>query len=87
MNSALSQSPIAVTSWIYLIPMMVSEDDRNMQDWIQANITTPNLSWNAAKTAFITHYERADWMDSQRVKYDSCAQGSQESVILLITMC
>ena len=80
LETALSQSPIAVTSWIYLIPMMVSEDDRNMQDWIQANITTPNLSWNAAKALFIKHYERADWMDTQRVKYDSCVQGSQESV-------
>ena len=80
LETALSQSPIAATSWIYLIPMMVSEDDRNMQDWIQANITTPNLSWNAAKSAFIKHYERADWMDSQRAKYDSCVQSSQESV-------
>ena len=80
LETALRQSPIAVTSWIYLIPMMVSEDDRNMQDWIQANITTPNLSWSAAKALFIKHYERADWLDTQRAKYDSCVQGSQESV-------
>lgn len=80
LETALRQSPIAATRWIYLIPMMISEDDRNMQDWIEANITTPNLSWNAAKSAFITHYERADWMDSQRTKYDNCVQGASETV-------
>jgi hypothetical protein len=80
LETALTQSPIAPTSWIYFIPMMVSEDDRNMQDWIQANIITPNLSWNAAKSTFIKHYERADWLDTQRAKYDSCVQGPQESV-------
>jgi len=79
-ETALSQSPIAPTSWIFLIPLLVSEDDRNMQDWIRSNITTPKLSWNAAKTLFIKHYERADWLDSQRAKYDSCIQGAQESV-------
>ena len=51
-----------------------------MQDWVDANITTPNLSWNAARTAFITHYERADWMDSQRIKYENCTQASHETV-------
>ena len=80
LETLLRQSPIAVIHWIYLIPLMVSEDDRNMQDWISANVTTPNLSWNAAKALFIKHYERADWLDSQRAKYDSCVQGAQESV-------
>lgn len=80
LETALRQSPVPATRWIYLIPMMVSEDDRNMQDWIENNITTPNLSWNTAKSAFVAHYERADWMDSQRSKYDNCTQGAQESV-------
>lgn len=79
-ETALRQSPIAAIHWIYFIPMMVSEHDRNMQDWIESTITTPNLSWNAAKAVFISHYERADWMDSVRTKYQQCGQGPHELV-------
>lgn len=80
LETALRQSPISAVHWIYFLPLMVSEHDRNMQDWIEANITTPNLSWNAAKAVFISHYERADWMDSLRVKYQACVQGPHELV-------
>ena len=80
LETALRQSPIPAVHWIYFLPLMVSEHDRNMQDWIEANITTPNLSWNAAKAVFISHYERADWMDSLRIKYQACTQGSHELV-------
>ncbi len=80
LETALRQSPISAIHWIYFLPLMISEHDRNMQDWIEANITTPNLSWNAAKAVFISHYERADWMDSLRDKYQACAQGTHELV-------
>ena len=80
LETALRQSPISAVHWIYFLPLMVSEHDRNMQDWIEATITTPNLSWNAAKAVFISHYERADWMDSLRIKYEACTQGPHELV-------
>ena len=80
LETALRQSPISAVHWIYFLPLMVSEHDRNMQEWIEANITSPNLSWNAAKNIFISHYERADWMDSLRVKYQECVQGTNELV-------
>ena len=80
LETALRQSPISAVHWIYFLPLMVSEHDRNMQDWIEATITTPNLSWNAAKAVFISHYERADWMDSLRIKYQACVQQPHELV-------
>ena len=80
LETALRQSPISAAHWIYFLPLMVSEHDRNMQDWIEANITSPNLSWNAAKASFITHYERTDWIDSVRAKYQNCTQGPNELV-------
>lgn len=80
LETALRQSPISAVHWIYFLPLMVSEHDRNMQDWIESTITTPNLSWNAAKAVFVSHYERADWMDSLRIKYQACVQGSHELV-------
>jgi hypothetical protein len=80
LETALRQSPILAVHWIYFLPLMVSEHDRNMQDWIEANITTPNLSWNAARNLFIAHYERADWMDTERDKYEACKQGLTELV-------
>jgi hypothetical protein len=80
LETALRQSPVAPVHWIYLLPLMVSENNRDMQDWIEAKITTPNVSWNAAKVAFMAHYERADWKDSLKEKYDLCRQGPNESV-------
>ena len=77
LETALRQSPISPVHWIYFLPLMVSENDRNMQDWIEATITSPNLSWNAAKAEFIAHYERADWKDSLLIKYKACIQGHQ----------
>ncbi len=79
-ETALRQSPIPTIHWVYFLPLMVSEHDRNMQDWIESTITTPNLSWNAAKAVFIAHYERADWMDSLRSKYQACVRGPHELV-------
>ena len=52
-----------------------------MQDWIEFNITTPNISWSAAKNVFTAHYERADWMDTLRDKYEACKQGPNELVL------
>ena len=80
LETALRQSPIPAVHWIYFLPLMISEHDRNMQDWVEATITSPNLSWNNAKAVFISHYERADWMDSLRVKYQACTQGPHELV-------
>ena len=80
LETALRQSPISAVHWIYLLPLMVSEHDRNMQEWMEATITSPNLSWNAAKAVFIAHYARADWMDSLRAKYTECVQGPHELV-------
>jgi hypothetical protein len=38
------------------------------------------VSWNAAKILFTAHYERADWKDTMKDKYDLCRQGPHESV-------
>ena len=80
MERPLRRSPIPPTGWIYFIPELISEHDRDMQDWVEANIISPNLSWNAAKTAFIKHYERADWKRVVQGKYESCVQRTHESV-------
>lgn len=80
LETALRQSPVPIIHWIYLIPLMISEHDRNMQDWVEERITSPNLSWNAAKALFIKHYEHADWKDSLRIKYDACIQQADELV-------
>jgi hypothetical protein len=80
LETALRQSPLEPTCWIYLLPLMIPETDLNMQTWIEINITSPNLSWNAARNTFITHYERADWLDTQRARYEDCTQRSSESV-------
>ena len=80
LETALRQSPISAVHWIYFLPLMVSEHDRNMQDWIEANITTPNLSWNAARAVFIKHYEHEDHRDTLLIKYKACVQGPHELV-------
>ena len=80
LETALRQSPISASHWIYFLPLMVSEHDRNMQDWIEANITSPNLSWNAARAVFIKHYEQADYRDSLLIKYKACMQRPNELV-------
>jgi hypothetical protein len=80
LESALDQSPIDGTHWIYIIPMMISDRDPNVMEWVRTNITTPALSWNAAKAAFIGHYQKADWVDTRRKLYDTCTEGKDESV-------
>lgn len=76
----LRQSPVSPIHWIYLLPMLVPDTNTTMQRWIETHITTPNLSWNAARLAFLSHYETADWVDLQRVKFGTCVQESKESV-------
>ncbi len=76
----LRQSPVSPVHWIYLLPMLVPDTNTTMQRWIETHITTPNFSWNAARLAFLSHYETADWVDLQRVKFGTCVQESKESV-------
>jgi hypothetical protein len=75
LETALRQSPLSAVHWIYFLPLMVSEHDRNMQDWIEANITDPDLSWYAARAVFIKHYEHEDYKDTLLIKYKACTQG------------
>ncbi len=76
----LRQSPVPPTHWIYLLPVLVPDTNTAMQRWIEAEITTPNISWNAAKLLFISHYQTADYIDVQRIKFGDCEQGPKESV-------
>lgn len=76
----LRQSPVSPVHWIYLLPMLVPDTNTTMQRWIETNVSTPNVSWNAARLAFLSHYETADWVDVQRIKFGTCVQDSKETV-------
>ena len=79
LESILNISPVLHTHWPSLIFMMVPGDFELHRTWIANNILTPALSWNAAKTAFISHFQRGDYLDGRRRLYSQCVQSNKET--------
>lgn len=79
LESILEFSPVLHTHWTSLIPMMIPGQFELERTWVRNNIMTPLLSWNAAKAAFIGHFQRGDYMDGLRWLYD-CRQQQHETV-------
>ena len=80
LESILNISPVAHTHWPSLIFMMVPGDFELHRTWIINNILTPTLSWNAAKVAFINHFQHGDYLDGRRRLYSQCVQSNKETV-------
>ena len=78
-ESILNISPVLHTHWPSLIFMMIPGDFELHRTWIANNILTPTLSWNAAKTVFINHFQRGDYLDGRRRLYSQCVQTSKET--------
>ena len=80
LESILGLSPLLHTHWTALLFNMVPGSCELERTWIRANIMTPALSWNAAKAAFIGHFQHGDYMDGQRYLYNDCRQTQHESI-------
>jgi hypothetical protein len=80
LESILEFSPLLHTHWTALLFNMVPGTCELERTWIRTNIMTPALSWNAAKAAFIGHFQRGDYMDGQRYLYNDCHQTQHESI-------
>ena len=79
LESILEFSPVLPTHWTTLIPMMIPGAFETERTWVRNNIMNPWLTWNAAKAAFIAHFQRGDYMDGLRWLYNDCRQQPQES--------
>jgi hypothetical protein len=79
LESILEFSPVLPTHWTTLIPMMIPGTFETERTWVRNNIMNPWLTWNAAKAAFIAHFQRGDYMDGLRWLYNDCRQQQQES--------
>ena len=80
LESLLEFSPVKPTHWISLILMMVPGRYELERAWIYNNIMTPLLSWQAAKAAFVKHFQRGDYVDGRRLLYSQCNQVSGETI-------
>ena len=80
LEGLLEASPVLHAHWTGLFYHMVPGDYELERMWIKTNIMTPALSWNAAKSAFIGHFQRGDFMDGQRYLYNDCHQTQHESI-------
>jgi hypothetical protein len=80
LEGLLEISPVLHAHWTGLLYHMVPGDYELERMWIKTNIMTPALSWNAAKSAFIGHFQRGDFMDGQRYLYNDCRQTQHESI-------
>ena len=54
--------------------------DPNAANWIKENIIDTNLNWDAAKKAFTSHFQRADYNALLVNKFDNIKQLKDESV-------
>ena len=79
LESILEFSPVLHTHWTSLIIMMIPGKFELERTWVRNNIMMPLLSWNAAKTAFIGHFQRGDYLDGRRLLYTQCTQSPQET--------
>ena len=79
LESILEFSPVDHSHWITLIFLMIPSHFELERTWVRNNIMTPLLSWNAAKAAFIAHFQRGDYMDGLRWLYNDCRQQPQET--------
>lgn len=80
LESLLEFSPVKPTHWISLILMMVPGKYELERAWTYNNIMTPLLSWQAAKAAFVKHFQRGDYVDGRRLLYSQCNQVSGETI-------
>ena len=80
LESILEFSPVVQTHWITLIPMMIPGQYELERTWVRNNIMTPLLSWNAAKAAFVSHFQRGDHVDNLRWLYNDCRQTSKDTI-------
>ena len=80
LESILELSPLLHAHWTALLFNMVPGSCELERTWIRTNIMTPALSWNAAKAAFIGHFQRGDYLDGQRYLYNDCRQSPHESI-------
>ena len=79
LESLLEFSPVKPTHWISLILMMIPGKYELERAWIYNNIMTPLLPWQAAKAAFVKHFQRGDYVDGRRLLYSQCNQVSGET--------
>ena len=79
LESILEISPVLHVHWTSLIMMMVPGNYDLERTWIRNTIITPQLSWNAAKTAFINHFQHGDYLDGRRLLYSQCLQSQTET--------
>ena len=79
LESVLELSPILHTHWITFMLMMIPGSYELERLWVRTNIISPLLSWNAAKAAFIGHFQRGDYLDGRRLLYTQCTQSPQET--------
>jgi hypothetical protein len=80
LESILELSPLLHAHWTALLFNMVPGSCELERTWIRTNIMTPALSWNAAKAAFVGHFQRGDYIDGQRYLYNECRQSPHESI-------
>lgn len=79
LESILFMSPVQPTHYITLLMLMIPGQFEIERLWVSNNIITPLLSWNAAKAAFLGHFQRGDYEEGRRTLYDACAQGKDDS--------
>jgi hypothetical protein len=80
LESLLEFSPVKPTHWISLILMMVPGKYELERAWLYNNIMIPLLPWQAAKAAFVKHFQRGDYVDGRRLLYSQCNQVSGETI-------
>ena len=80
LDMTLRNSPVPRNQYIHLLPMMIPPKFTNMLEYIDTNISQPLVSWDIAKQLFLQHYQVADWLDTYKREYNSCSQGTKESV-------
>jgi hypothetical protein len=80
LESILFMSPVSVIHYTTLLMLMIPGQFEIERLWVSNNIIAPLLSWNAAKVAFLGHFQRGDYEEGRRVLYDACLQGKDDSV-------
>src|SRR5256885_4696072 len=80
LESILEFSPVIHPHWTTLIFLMIPGHFELERTWVRNNIMTPLLSWNAAKAAFIAHFQRGDYVDGLRWLYNDCRQQKEETI-------
>ena len=71
----LTGGNIPQTEWTRLLLLQIT--DTNESDWVQNNIITPDLDWDAAIPVFAGHFDAFNVKDKLESDYESCRQYSK----------